>query len=273
MPPSTARDDQPRPRRLAGVDELSSLAPDDPYVQQLTSDPARVAQAWAGADGCLAWLVDSRRHPGSGHVVVIGPEPATVDLLVALLDPLDGLGDRVTSASLPQGAPRLLPAAYGMDPANDWEWFATSAPPPVQDGEDRVRWLAEVATDPDGATAREVVELLHTHSGRHDAEPGQEHARRWCGVRDGTGRLVAIAAHTEFTAGVPFLASVATVSDVRGQGLGSAVTGWLTRRLLDEGNRWVTLGMYSDNDVARRIYQRLGFTCWHAFTSGRLVRR
>ena len=63
------------------------------------------------------------------------------------------------------------------------------------------------------------------------------------------------------------------MSDVRGQGLGSAVTGWLTRQLLDDGNRWVTLGMYSDNDVARRIYQRLGFTCWHAFTSGRLVRR
>jgi predicted GNAT family acetyltransferase len=31
--------------------------------------------------------------------------------------------------------------------------------------------------------------------------------------------------------------------------------------------------MYSDNAVARRIYLRLGYTCIHAFTSGRVVRR
>ena len=268
MPHSADRDDRARPRRLASVEELRSLAPDDPYVA-LQTDPARISSAWAGADGSLGWLVDSRRTPGRGHVITVGPDAGAVDLLVGVLHEL---GDAVGSASLPQGSARLLPATYRMEPANDWEWFATSAPPPPQDGEDRVHWLTDVAADPGGAPAREVVDLLRTHSGRHDAEPGQDHARRWCGVRDGTGRLVAVAAHTEFLAGVPFLASVATVPEVRGQGLGSAVTGWLTRQLLDEGNDWVTLGMYSDNAVARRIYQRLGFTCWHAFTSGRLVR-
>jgi predicted GNAT family acetyltransferase len=35
----------------------------------------------------------------------------------------------------------------------------------------------------------------------------------------------------------------------------------------------VTLGMYSDNDVARRVYGRLGFACAHELTSGRLVER
>jgi GNAT superfamily N-acetyltransferase len=269
MAPTTGREEGLRPRRLAGVGELRSLAPDDPYVQ-LQTDAATVRSAWAGPAGALAWLVDSRRTPGRGHVITIGPADAAVALLVALLGRLD---DRVGSASVPQGAARLLPARYSLDPANDWEWFATATPPPVQAGEERVHWLPEVATDPGGDTAREVVDLLRAHSGRHDAEPGQEHARRWCGVRDGTGRLVAVAAHTELRAGVPFLASVATLPEVRGQGLGSAVTGWITRQLLDEGNTWVTLGTYSDNDVARRIYQRLGFIRWHAFTSGRLVRR
>jgi predicted GNAT family acetyltransferase len=49
------------------------------------------------------------------------------------------------------------------------------------------------------------------------------------------------------------------------------VTAWLTRQLLAEGTGWVTLGMYSDNDVARRMYLRLGYQCDHRFTSGRLI--
>jgi predicted GNAT family acetyltransferase len=81
-----------------------------------------------------------------------------------------------------------------------------------------------------------------------------------------------VGAHTEFWPGVPFLASVATRSDQRGRGLGGAVTGWVTRRLLEEGSPRVTLGMYSDNDVARRLYLRLGYQVVHRFTSGRLRR-
>jgi len=137
--------------------------------------------------------------------------------------------------------------------------------PPAQPGEDRVRWLGE----PDHA---DITTLLRTHSGRHDAEPGQDHARRWCGVRDDAGSLVAVAAHTEFWTGVPFLASIATRSAQRGRGLGGSVTAWITRHLLDEGSPRVTLGMYSDNDVARRMYLRLGYQVVHRFTSGRLRR-
>jgi hypothetical protein len=217
---------------------------------QLQTDPAQVHRSWAGAAGSLARLVDTRRHAGPGHLIGVGPEEPAAELLGALLEKH---ADLVSSASLPRSAARLLPATYALEPTNDWEWFATATSPPVQSGEERVRWLPEVTTDPEGATAREVVDLLRTHSGRHDAEPGQPHARRWCGVRDDTGRVVAVAAHTEFWPGVAFLASVATISEVRGQGLGSAVTGWITRQLLAEGHRWVTLGMYSDNDVARRI--------------------
>ena len=51
-----------------------------------------------------------------------------------------------------------------------------------------------------------------------------------------------------------------------------AVTAWITRELLATGSDWVTLGMYSDNEVARRLYHRLGFRCDHYFTSGPLVR-
>ncbi len=73
--------------------------------------------------------------------------------------------------------------------------------------------------------------------------------------------------------GCPHLASIVTHGDHRGSGLGAAVTAWLTRRLLDAGSGVVTLGMYSDNDGARRVYRRLGFACAHELTSGRLVER
>ena len=250
-------------RRLASAAELHQLAGSDPYALQVDDS---VAAIWAGDSGAVGWLVPSPRYPGSGHLVCLGEPAAAVDLLADVVAETDAAGDlTVGSASLPRTAVPALPPHLRIDPANEWEWFATTTPPPVQPGEAEVRWLGEPDHD-------DIVRLLRTHSGRHDAEPGQEHAKRWCGIRDDAGDLVAVAAHTEFWSSVPFLASVATRSDQRGRGLGGAVTGWITRRLLEEGRPRVTLGMYSDNDVARRVYLRLGFEVVHRFTSGRLRR-
>ena len=166
--------------------------------------------------------------------------------------------------SLPRDLDRLLRPAYLLDPRNDWEWLSTAADPPPQPGEADVQWL-------DDADLDDVRDLLERWSPRHDAVPGRPGVLRWCGIRDDAGRLVATAAHTEHRVGVPHLASIATDGDLRGRGLGTAVTAWLTRQLLAEGIDAVTLGMYSDNDVARRLYARLGYQCAHQFTSGRLV--
>lgn len=249
-------------RRLAGVDGLLELAAGDPYVLAEV-DPARVSSSWAGPAGSFGWVVPSRRVQGSGHLVALGTDPAAAALLLGVLDQIV---PEIGSVSLPRDADRVLRPSYLLDPRNDWEWFSTADAPPLQPGEHRARWLGDDELD-------DVRELLATWSPRHDAVPGRPGVLRWCGVRDTAGRLVATAAHTERRAGVPHLASVATHGDVRGQGLGAAVTAWLTRRLLDEGHGVVTLGMYSDNTGARRLYERLGFTCAHRFTSGRLVPR
>ena len=157
---------------------------------------------------------------------------------------------------------------YALEPANDWEWFATSAPPPLQVGEARVGWL----TDSDPTTAAEIVELLRTHSGRHDAEPGQEQVRRWCGSVTSTtgwwpwrpapspGR--ACRSSPRWSPGRTPAARASAPRSPPGSHVG----------LLADGSPRVTLGMYSDNVVARRIYLRLGFTCIHAFTGGRVIR-
>jgi predicted GNAT family acetyltransferase len=73
--------------------------------------------------------------------------------------------------------------------------------------------------------------------------------------------------------GVPHLASIATHPRVRGQGIGTALTTTVTARLLAAGAPVVTLGMYADNDVARRMYARIGYVCSHRWSSRAVVVR
>jgi ribosomal protein S18 acetylase RimI-like enzyme len=210
----------------------------------------------------VGWVTSSRRVPGRAHLVALGDDRDAADLLRALADE-----HGIASVTLPRDADRSLPA-HRLDPRNDWEWFVTRTSPPAQPGEAAVGWLDQ-ASD----TVAELLDLLRTWSPRHDVEPGQPSARRWAGLRDERGTLVSAAAHTEHRAGVPHLASVVTHGEHRGRGLGAAVCAWMTRSLLAEGTGWVTLGMYSDNDVGRRLYRRLGFANDHHFTSGRLLQR
>lgn len=243
-------------RRLAGHDELLALLDDD--FARAEVDPDRLHSSWALGDAA-GWVTESRRIAGRAHLVALGPAADAAAMLGELAPREDvGLG----SVTLPRDADSQLPA-YRLEPRNDWEWFVTRAAPPVQAGEDAVGWLDETTYD-------EIRRLLQRWSPRHDAEPGRPGVPRWAGLRDSDGDLIAAAAHTEHRAGVPHLASVVTHGEHRGRGLGAAVTGWLTRNLLAEGTGWVTLGMYSDNDVARRMYLRLGFANDHHFTSGRL---
>jgi ribosomal protein S18 acetylase RimI-like enzyme len=249
----------PALRRLSGAGELLALLADD--FARAEVDPARVHSTWALGDAA-GWLTSSRRVPGRAHLVALGPAEDAAALLQSVAEQPDvTLG----SVTLPRDADRHLPA-YRLDPRNDWEWFVTRQAPAIQPGEDAVGWLADSSAD-------DVLGLLRTWSPRHDAEPGQSGVLRWAGVRAADGSLLAAAAHTEHRPGIPHLASVVTHGDHRGRGLGAAVTAWLTRSLLTEGTGWVTLGMYSDNDAARRLYRRLGFANDHLFTSGRLLPR
>jgi GNAT superfamily N-acetyltransferase len=248
-------------RPLFGARELLALAPADDYVRAEV-DPERVHACWAGPGDAIGWAVPSRRVPGSAHLVAVGTPADCADLLRRLVEEH---GESFGSVSLPRDADRHLAPAYVLQPRNDWEWLVTVDAPPRQDREDGMGWLAEDAGDEIGA-------LLTAWSGRHHATPGDAGVIRWAGARDPDGGLVAVAAHTEHRAGVPHLASVATRGDARGQGFGGAVTAWVTRTLLEEGSGWVTLGMYSDNDVARRVYLRLGYRVDKRFTSGRLLR-
>jgi ribosomal protein S18 acetylase RimI-like enzyme len=98
-------------------------------------------------------------------------------------------------------------------------------------------------------------------------------ARRWWGVPDGDGGLLACAADTSVTTGVGRLSSIAVHPAARGRGLGRAVTAALVRHLFDAGCDVVTLGMYASNASGRAVYDALGFRDEHRFSSGPLVQR
>jgi ribosomal protein S18 acetylase RimI-like enzyme len=154
----------------------------------------------------------------------------------------------------------LPPRLRGRD-TDDWDFQYIAAPPPDTPGEQAVDWLPDAAKD--------ILDLLVSSSPRHDVKPGEPHVRRWAGVRGPDGALLACAADTRrVSTGTALLASIATAPAARRQGFGAAVTAWLTRRILAEGDRICTLGLYADNEPAKRLYRRLGYQQEHHFTSG-----
>jgi GNAT superfamily N-acetyltransferase len=246
----------PTCRPLSTYDELLDAAGGDPFVRWEV--PAgRQLEGWALADGGVAFLraTPSRRR----QLAVVGTPRAALPALRSYLDgAVAGLDRGVT---VPRGPLHLLGPDPRVGSGDDWEWMWTTTAAPAR---------------PDVVVLRpadhdDIAALLAAASPRHSATTGD--VVRWAGVRDADGRLVACGAHTEHVPGVPHLASVATHPLVRGRGLGAAVTSTLTRWALDAGAPAVTLGMYSDNPVARRMYARLGFRCAHRWSSRRVLPR
>jgi ribosomal protein S18 acetylase RimI-like enzyme len=72
------------------------------------------------------------------------------------------------------------------------------------------------------------------------------------------GEPAATARRTTF-AGASYLSSIGTRPRFRGQGLGRLVSEAVLRDSIDSGSRWTYLGVFAENDVARRMYEGLGF--------------
>ena len=239
---------------LGSAAEVLVATGHDPFARSSLRRP--LVRGWS-VEGATAWLgVDpDDRTP---YLTTLGA-PATVAALLEELLPELPPRQRVT---VPRGTPRHLPAWVGMD-GTDWDFRWTATPPPLQPGED----LVEPVEDEQAVKA-----LLAASSPTASAQPGDSAVRRWFGVHEGD-TLIACAADTSGSTGVGHLSSIAVHPDVRGRGLGKTVTAALTRRLFDDGNDLVTLGMYAVNDVGRRMYDALGYADDHRFTSGPLLVR
>ena len=240
--------------RLGSAAEVLVATGHDPYARSSLREP--VVRAWSGG-GATAWLGTDPQED-QAYLTTHGTPAAVGALLGALLPELPPR-QRVT---VPRGTAAHLPAWVGLDGV-DWDFRWLAAPPPVQPGEGEV-----VAVSDDNAVRALLAAASHTASAR----PGDPGVRRWVGVR-WTGDLAACAADTSGATGVGHLSSIAVHPAARRAGLGRAVTAALTRTLFREGCDVVTLAMYADNAVGRRLYDGLGFSDEHRWTSGPLLVR
>ncbi|HET7823275.1 MAG TPA: GNAT family N-acetyltransferase [Ornithinibacter sp.] len=210
------------------------------------------------ADGAVVF------HRRSDHGVPGSAALGTASGLATLLDDpavraaVTGGGNR--HVSVPRG---LMPVALERldlgSRGGEWDWMWTRSEPPVVPHEGAVEVL-------DPADRAEMVDFLDVHNPRTHGQPFARPEQHWVGVRDDDGVLVALGCSEPGQSGVPSLAGIAVDVRRRGEGWGAAVTAHLTR-LAVRATGACALGMFADNDVARRLYHRLGYTTGMEWTS------
>ena len=215
-------------------------------------------------DGAV--VVPRRTHTGRRGVLVMGEAGGAARLVQWLLD--DGLlpdppvNLTVARHAMVAVAPLLSAAQWRVTRTAEWDWMCTRAAPPPVAAETRLVRLDET----DEADIRAVLDEANQGT---DARPFEGPDQQWVGARDHTGRLVACGVVEPGAAGQPVLAGITVLAPARGTGLGLAVTAYLTR-LAVTTHGLATLGMYADNDVARRVYLGLGYGDVHQWSSRRL---
>lgn len=202
-------------------------------------------------------------------LVLGGPERPTllgrgdagvVDGLVAGLD-----RGAVRWMSVPRGSAPTADtlARLALVPFSQWDWMTSDVAPPAVPGEREVRRL-----DPVG-DAEAIRACLRVANPGTSADPTGPDELGWWGVGD--GELVGVVGASERSgpgdARSWHVHGLGVLPGQRGTGLGSALTAAVTRAGLEHGASWVSLGMYADNDDARRIYHRLGYRTEAELTS------
>ena len=230
------------------------------------------AIGWGGQDA-LALSVTA--GDGTSRALVgVGAAADLAAVIAAAFDdsggplPGSGLGGApVAVASLTRGAWDLLPTPVrdrlALEQVSHWDWLVTTTVPPAQPGEDRVVELDLVGDRAElEGLQRLVLPQTYTTLDRPDT--------RWYGWRDTEGVLRCMAAATT-RAGDLHLGSIGTHPQWRRRGLAATVTAALTRiGLADHGQ--VSLGLYTDNEAARRVYLRLGYRLGQEVESHRPAR-
>lgn len=133
----------------------------------------------------------------------------------------------------------------------DWDWMWCDESPCQVPHEDLLIALDDIDD------AEEISAFGRSENPLFEGFVGTGSSENWVGARDG-GRLIACGAVQRLPSGVAHLGGIVVAREFRGTGLGRAVSAALTRRVITtEGV--CTLGMYSDNTVARRLYRSLHY--------------
>ncbi|TPG19715.1 GNAT family N-acetyltransferase [Pedococcus bigeumensis] len=246
-------------RQLTSHAEVLEATDDSAFIRYDIPSPLEGAAYTLG--GAVA--LSRRTHTRRLRLLIMGPTADLGQLVGAML--ADGLiPPDLRAVTVPRGGLAAVAAHLPLADGNDWEWMYAAREPSVVPAESRLVGLDE-------ADLPEIRALLDVANPRTDARPFEFPDQQWVGARDESGRLVACGVREPNVAGWPALSGISVHPDERGTGLGLAVTAYLTREAVRERGI-CTLRLYSDNDLARRVYHGLGYGGDHLWSSRRLGR-
>lgn len=242
--------------------ELLQVSGHDPFVRWVTtSEVLAVAdedrQGWA----CVGPWRPGNRHWGGAAIVTQGVARQAESEALELLNELAqtrGVGLEWFSTAV--GRSLQLPSDQHSTGSGEWDFMWADRLAGEQPAGERVD-MVELDDQDD---AEELASFGSTHNANFEGFPGRGFATLWLGVRAAPGELRAIGALHELASGIPHVSGIVVAPSHRGQGLGMALTRELTRRAIIEAGV-STLGVYSDNEHALRIYQTLGYERAHRF--------
>lgn len=248
--------------RITSRDQLARLANGDPWVRWVV--PPELPPVWF--DGQVAVIQRGGQRPGFWVTPLDRAEVAAEQLRpglewLAASGLLEQPGVTAVSGPLPHAA--LLESVLGLTDGGDWEWMWTDTAPPVDPRE------ADIVELDDRDDGPEIEAFSRANNPRVWTEIGTGRMQGWLGLREETGALIAVGGAEREATGVPHLAGIVTAVNRRREGLGSVISAALTRRAIAEDGV-CTLGMFSDNDTARRVYHRLGYRTARSWASRRL---
>ena len=237
--------------------ELLDATSGDPFIRFDLPIPLE-HPAWSLGD---AVAVPRRTRTRRLGLLVMGPA-AHAGALVGRLAAQGLLAD-LGGVTVSRGSLGAVAEHLALGEGNEWEWLYAASPPPVVAAEPRLVTLSRNDVD-------DIRSLLDLANPGTDARPFEFPGQHWVGAHDGLGRLVACGVREPNLAGWPILSGITVHHTSRGTGLGLAVTAHLTREAVRETGV-CTLGLYSHNDVARRVYHGLGYGGDHLWSSRRLA--
>ncbi|MEU4427327.1 GNAT family N-acetyltransferase [Actinoplanes sp. NPDC024001] len=216
-------------------------------------------------DPLIRWALAARdaevwRRPDA--MVVVCPDLSHWDRLVMSGDPgalaalLREVMPQVGGDFRPFGSEELVTAVVERSPELEvsarFAWMETTEPvgSKAPDGP-APSWLPESAWP-------EVSALIEESFPDSYAKPGGTDVKRWAGIRDDDGRLLAVAAEAWSTDEIGFLAGVTTRADARGRGLAARLCAFAADEQLVGRERVALLADYW-NTAAIATYRKLGF--------------